>query len=322
MIEACGLLKRYGSTVAVDGLSFTVRAGAVTGFLGPNGSGKSTTMRLLLGLDAPDAGEATISGRRYADLPWPLHEVGSMLEARSFHPGRSAHDHLLALARANDIPGKRAGEVLDLVGLSGVAGKRAGTFSLGMGQRLGIAAALLGDPGLLVLDEPANGLDPEGIIWLRTLVRSLAAEGRGVLISSHLISEVALTADRVVVIGQGKLIAETSVAELSERTAGRRVLVRSPDPGSLAGALDAAGARVEHADGGSLLVEGMTTQAIADLAAAHRIAVHELTPQTASLEETYMELTRASAQYRPGTRPGHGYQDGDQTRAKRKETRP
>jgi ABC-2 type transport system ATP-binding protein len=322
MIEACGLTKRYGSAVAVDGLSFTVRAGVVTGFLGPNGSGKSTTMRLLLGLDAPDAGQAMISGRRYTDLPWPLREVGSMLEARSFHPGRSAHDHLLALAQANDIPGKRVGEVLDLVGLAGVAGKRAGTFSLGMGQRLGIAAALLGDPGLLVLDEPANGLDPEGIVWLRILVRSLAAEGRGVLISSHLISEMALTADRVVVIGQGKLIAETSVAELSARTAGHRVLVRSPDPGKLAGALHATGVRVEHSADGSLLVEGMTAEAIADLAAAHRIAVHELTPQAASLEEGYMELTHASTQYRPGARPGHGHRHGDQTRVNTKEARP
>jgi len=318
MIEACGLVKRYGSTVAVDGLSFTVRAGVVTGFLGPNGSGKSTTMRLLLGLDAADAGEAKVNGRRYADLPWPLREVGSMLEARSFHPGRSARDHLLALARANDIPGRRVGEVLDLVGLAAVAGRRAGTFSLGMGKRLGIAAALLGDPGLLVLDEPANGLDPEGIVWLRALVRSLAAEGRGVLISSHLIGEMALTADQVVVIGQGKLIAETSVAELSARTAGRRVLVRSPDPGELAGALDSAGARVEHSPDGSLLVEGMTTESVAGLAAARGIAVHELTPQAASLEEAYMELTRASAQYRPGVQPGHG----DRTRAGMKGTRP
>jgi ABC-2 type transport system ATP-binding protein len=306
MIEACGLVKRYGPTVAVDGLSFTVRAGAVTGFLGPNGSGKSTTMRLLLGLDAPDAGEARINGRRYADLPWPLREVGSMLEVRSFHPGRSARDHLLALARANDIPGERVGDVLDLVGLAGVAGKRAGAFSLGMGQRLGIAGALLGDPGLLVLDEPANGLDPEGIVWLRTLVRSLAAAGRGVLISSHLISELALTADQVVVIGRGKLIAQTSVAELSAHSASRRVLVRSPDPGSLAGALDVAGARVRRPADGSLLVEGITAGAIADLAAAHGIAVHELTPQAASLEEAYMELTRTSTQYRPDTRPARG----------------
>jgi ABC-2 type transport system ATP-binding protein len=320
MIEACGLVKRYGLTVAVDGLSFTVRAGVVTGFLGPNGSGKSTTMRLLLGLDAPDAGEARVNGRRYADLPWPLRDVGSMLEARSFHPGRSAHDHLLALARASDIPAARVGEVLDMVGLAGVAGKRAGTFSLGMGQRLGIAAALLGDPGLLVLDEPANGLDPEGIVWLRTLVRSLAAEGRGVLISSHLISEMALTADRVVIIGQGKLIAETSVAELSARTAGRRVLVRSPDQGSLARALEAAGARVEGSADGSLLVEGMTAQAVADLAAAHGIAVHELTPQLASLEEAYMELTRASTQYRPGA--GRGQRAGGQAGVDMKEVRP
>jgi ABC-2 type transport system ATP-binding protein len=214
MIEACGLTKRYGSTVAVDGLSFRVTLGEVTGFLGPNGSGKSTTMRLLLGLDAPDAGEATINGHRYAELPWPLREVGSMLETRAFHPGRSAHDHLLALAQANDIPRRRVGEVLEAVGLADVAGKRAGTFSLGMRQRLGIAGALLGDPGLLVLDEPVNGLDPEGIVWVRNLARSLAAQGRGVFVSSHLIGEMALTADRVVVIGRGRLIAEGSVAEL------------------------------------------------------------------------------------------------------------
>jgi ABC-2 type transport system ATP-binding protein len=298
MIEARGLTKRYGSTLAVDDLSFSVRPGAVTGFLGPNGSGKSTTMRLLLGLDAPDAGEATISGRRYAELPWPLREVGSMLETRSFHPGRSAGDHLLALALANGIPRQRVGEVLELTGLAQVAGKRAGTFSLGMGQRLGLAAALLGDPGLLVLDEPVNGLDPEGIVWLRTLVRSLAAEGRGVLISSHLISEMALTADRVVVIGRGKLIAETSVAGLSAH--GRsRVQVRSPQATKLAGVLTNAGAQVDHAAGGALLVAGLTAEQVADLAAARRIAVHELTLQAPSLEEAYMELTRDSAKYRP-----------------------
>jgi ABC-2 type transport system ATP-binding protein len=320
MIEACGLVKRYGATAAVDGLTFTVRAGVVTGFLGPNGSGKSTTMRMLLGLDAPDGGEATVNGRRYADLPWPLREVGSMLEARSFHPGRSARDHLLALARANDIPGRRVAEALDMVGLAGVAGKRAGAFSFGMGQRLGIAAALLGDPGLLVLDEPANGLDPEGIIWLRTLVRSLAAEGRGVLISSHLIGEMALTADRVVIIGRGRLIAETSVEELSARVAGHRVLVRSPDPGRLSEALEAAGARVERS-AGALLVEGMTAQVIADLAAVHGTAVHELTPQAASLEEAYLELTRAATEYRPGAPPGPGRRHDDQARVNAKEAR-
>jgi ABC-2 type transport system ATP-binding protein len=323
MIEACGLTKRYGSTVAVNGLSFTVHTGAVTGFLGPNGSGKSTTMRLLLGLDAPDAGAAKVNGRRYAELPWPLREVGSMLEARSFHPGRSAYDHLLALALANDIPRQRVSEVLDLVGLAGVARKRARTFSLGMGQRLGIAAALLGDPGHLVLDEPVNGLDPQGIVWLRTLVRSLAAEGRGVLISSHLISEMALTADRVVVIGRGTLIAETSVAELSTRSARRRVHVRSPEPGRLARVLRQAGARVEHAAEGAQVVKGMTAAAVADLAAAHRIAIHELTQQACSLEDAYMELTRDSTEFRHGTPAGPGPLRGEPgTKQTAKEPRP
>jgi len=219
MIEARGLSKRYASTVAVDGLSFEVRPGIVTGFLGPNGSGKSTTMRLILGLDVPDAGQARIGGRRYRDLHWPLREVGALLEARAFQPGRSAYAHLGALAASNGIQRSRVEEVLDLVGLADVAGRRAGRFSLGMGQRLGIAAALLGDPGVLLLDEPVNGLDPEGIRWIRGLLRSLAAEGRTVLVSSHLIGELARTADHVVVIGQGRLLADTSVAELSARAA-------------------------------------------------------------------------------------------------------
>jgi ABC-2 type transport system ATP-binding protein len=215
MIEIRDLTKRYGATVAVDRLSFDVLPGAVTGFLGPNGAGKSTTMRMLLGLDAPDAGEALIGGRRYRELPWPLREVGALLEARAFHPGRSARAHLEALAAASAIPRSRVAEVLGLVGLEGVAGRRAGGLSLGMGQRLGIAAALLGDPGVLVLDEPVNGLDPEGIRWMRTLLRSLAAEGRVVLVSSHLIGAMALTAERLVVIARGRLLAQTSVAELS-----------------------------------------------------------------------------------------------------------
>jgi ABC-2 type transport system ATP-binding protein len=219
MIEARGLSKRYGATVAVDGLSFDARPGVVTGFLGPNGSGKSTTMRLILGLDTPNAGQARIGGRRYRDLRWPLREVGALLEARAFHPGRSARAHLRALAASNGIPRSRVEEVLDLVGLAEVAGRRAGRFSLGMGQRLGIAAALLGDPGVLLLDEPANGLDPEGIRWTRDLLRSLAAEGRTVFVSSHLIGELARTADRVVVIGRGRLLADTSVADLSARWA-------------------------------------------------------------------------------------------------------
>jgi ABC-2 type transport system ATP-binding protein len=215
MIEARGLTKRYGSTVAVDALSFDVRPGAVTGFLGPNGSGKSTTMRLIMGLDAPDAGQARIGGRPYRELRWPLREVGALLEAHTFHPGRSARNHLLALAASNAIAASRVDEVLGAVGLSSVAGQRAGGFSLGMGQRLGIAAALLGDPGVLLFDEPVNGLDPEGVRWVRNLLRSLAAEGRAVFVSSHLIGEMAVTADRLVVIGQGRLLADASVAEVT-----------------------------------------------------------------------------------------------------------
>jgi ABC-2 type transport system ATP-binding protein len=215
MIEVCDLTKRYGATLAVDALSFGVRPGTVTGFLGPNGSGKSTTMRLILGLDTPDAGEARIGGRRYRDLRWPLREAGALLEAKAFHPGRSAHAHLHALAASNGIDRRRVDEVLDLVGLADAAGKRAGTFSLGMAQRLGIAAAMLGDPPVLLLDEPVNGLDPAGIHWIRDLLKTLASHGRAVFVSSHLISEIALMADRLVVIGQGRLLADTSVAELS-----------------------------------------------------------------------------------------------------------
>jgi ABC-2 type transport system ATP-binding protein len=218
VIEARGLTKRYGSTLAVDSLSFDVRPGTVTGFLGPNGSGKSTTMRLILDLDAPDGGQVRVGGRRYRELPWPLREVGALLEARAFHPGRSARAHLTALAAGNGIPSVRVEEVLGMVGLADAARRRAGGFSLGMAQRLGIAAALLGDPGVLLLDEPVNGLDPQGIRWIRNLLRSLAAQGRTVFVSSHLISEIALTADHLVVIGQGRLLADTSVADLSARS--------------------------------------------------------------------------------------------------------
>lgn len=242
MIEARGLTKRYGSTVAVDALSFDVRPGRVTGFLGPNGSGKSTTMRLILGLDTPDAGQVRIGGRRYRELPWPLREVGALLEATAFHPGRSARAHLSALAASNAIPRRRVEEVLGVVGLAGASGRRAGKLSLGMAQRLGVAAALLGDPGVLLLDEPVNGLDPEGIRWIRNLLRSLAAQGRTVLVSSHLIGEMALTADQLVVIGRGRLLAATSVAELSARSGsleeaffqltGDAVEFRGGDPGA------------------------------------------------------------------------------------------
>ena len=219
MIEARNLTRRYGPTVAVDALSFDVRPGGVTGFLGPNGSGKSTTMRMIVGLDRPDAGQVRVGGRRYHDLRWPLREVGALLEAKAFHPGRTARSHLAALAASNAIPRARIDEVLDLVGLTSVAGLRAGKFSLGMGQRLGVAAALLGDPAVLLLDEPVNGLDPEGVRWIRELLKSLAGQGRTVFVSSHLISEMALTAERLVVIGQGRLLTHTTVAEMSARAA-------------------------------------------------------------------------------------------------------
>ena len=298
MIDTHGLTKRYGSTLAVDDLSFEVRPGQVTGFLGPNGAGKSTTMRLIMGLDAPQAGQARINGRRYRDLPWPLREVGALLEARAFHPGRSAYHHLLELAQTNDIPRARISEVLDLAGLAKVARKRAGAFSLGMGQRLGIAAALLGDPGVLLLDEPVNGLDPDGIVWIRNLLKDLAAQGRTVFVSSHLISEIALTADRLVIIGKGRLIAETSAAGLIAATSGRFVRVCTPSQEELDRALTEAGAQVRRENGGSLAVEGMQADAVAELAAARHIVLHELSVQSASLEEAYMRLTRQDAEYR------------------------
>jgi ABC-2 type transport system ATP-binding protein len=300
MIDVHGLTKRYGSTLAVDDLTFDVPAGQVTGFLGPNGAGKSTTMRLIMDLDAPDAGQARIGGRRYRDLPWPLREVGALLEARTFHPGRSAFHHLLALAQTNDIPRARIGEVLDLAGLTKVARKRAGTFSLGMAQRLGIATALLGDPAVLLLDEPVNGLDPDGIIWMRALLKDLAAQGRTVFVSSHLISEIALTADRLVVIGKGRLITETSAAALIAASPGRYVRVRTPGEQELARVLAGAGARVRRRDDGSLAVEGMDGAAIAELAASRHIVLHELSEQSASLEDAYLALTRGSTEYRGG----------------------
>ncbi len=297
MIEARALTKRYGSTVAVEDLSFQVKPGEVTGFLGPNGAGKSTTMRMIVGLDAPTGGEALVNGKRYHDLAWPLHEVGALLEARAIHPGRSGVNHLLVLARANAIPRRRVGEVLDIVGLGAAARRRAGKLSLGMGQRLGIAAALLGDPGVLLFDEPINGLDPDGIRWVRTLLRSLAAEGRTVFVSSHLMSEMAITADHVVVVGRGRLIADVSVAELTARSSGRYVRVRSPRAADLAERLRAAGASVS-VRGPHLEVHAMREEQIGELAAAAGIALHELSPQEASLEEAYLELTESSAEYR------------------------
>jgi ABC-2 type transport system ATP-binding protein len=297
MIEASGLTKRYGNTVAVDGLSFTVPPGQVTGFLGPNGAGKSTTMRLILGLDAPDAGLVTVNGRPYASWRRPLFEAGALLEARSFHGGRSAYHHLACLAISNGIGRQRVAEVLDLVGLSAVARRRAGGFSLGMGQRLGIAAALLGDPGVLLLDEPVNGLDPEGVAWVRSLLKSLAAEGRTVLVSSHLMSEMENTADRLIIIGRGKLIAQASIGELLTAGPGSHVKVRSPQADRLAGLLQARGAGVTRHGDGTLAVTGITADAIGEAARASGVALTELSQQQASLEERYMELTRDAADY-------------------------
>ena len=285
MIEAAGLTKRYGKALAVDSLSFTVPPGQVTGFLGPNGAGKSTTMRLILGLDAPDAGSVTVNGRPYASCRRPLFEVGALLEARSFHGGRSAYNHLLCLAASNGIGRGRVAEVLDLVGLDGAARRRAGGFSLGMGQRLGIAAALLGDPGVLVLDEPVNGLDPEGVAWIRELLKSLAAEGRTILISSHLMSETQNTADRLVIIGHGKLIAQAPIGELLAAASGSYVRVRSPHASELAAALEARGATVTRSGDGTLAVTGITTDAIGEIARARGFTLAELATHQASLEE-------------------------------------
>ncbi|XRQ16136.1 ATP-binding cassette domain-containing protein [Actinomadura welshii] len=300
MIEVRELTKRYGAATAVDGLSFTVRPGAVTGFLGPNGAGKSTTMRVLLGLDAATSGAALVNGGRYGALRRPMHAVGALLDAGAVHGGRRAFDHLGWLARSNGIADRRVTQVLEQVGLAGVARKRVGGFSLGMRQRLGIAAALLGDPGVLVFDEPVNGLDPDGVRWVRELMRSLAAEGRTVLVSSHLMSEMELTADRLVIIGRGRLIADTSVRELADRFR-RGVLVRTPRPADLSALLAAAGGEVRSAHGGALTVTGLDVAAIGDTAAAQGIPLYEVASQSASLEEAYMELTAGSTEF--GARP-------------------
>jgi ABC-2 type transport system ATP-binding protein len=298
VIVAEGLTKDYGDKRAVDSLTFSVEPGVVTGFLGPNGSGKSTTMRLILGLDLPTAGDVTVNGSHYRDLAAPLHEVGALLEARSVHTGRSAANHLLALAQTHGIPKSRVGEMIDLVGLHDVADKRAGKFSLGMGQRLGIAAALLGDPQTVMLDEPVNGLDPEGIRWVRNLLQGLAAEGRTVFVSSHLMSEMEETADHLVVIGRGKLIADMSVDEFVRRASKNLVLVRSPQAAELQAQLAGPGVVVTAAERGALNVEGLDAAAIGDVALAHGIALHELTPLQASLEEAFMDLTREDVEYR------------------------
>jgi ABC-2 type transport system ATP-binding protein len=304
MITAHSLTKRYGAATAVDGLTFEVPPGVVTGFLGPNGSGKSTTMRIIMGLDAPTSGSALIGGKRFSELAWPLREVGGLLDAKAFHPARSARNHLRWLALANDIPLTRVDEVLDQVGLTSVADRRAGKYSLGMGQRLGIAACLLGDPGVLLFDEPVNGLDPEGIRWVRNFLRGLAAEGRTVFVSSHLISEMSLTADRLVVIGRGRLIAETDVASFVARSGRQTVKLVTPDILPFTSLLTAAGAKVGQGDAGSLTVEGMTAPQIGDLAARDGLRVHELAPIMASLEDAFMELTKDEVEYRPSALAG------------------
>jgi ABC-2 type transport system ATP-binding protein len=298
MIEVRGLTKRYGATVAVDDLSFDVLPGRVTGFLGPNGAGKSTTMRAILGLDAPSSGQVRVAGRRYGQLSWPLREVGALLDANAVHGGRSAASHLWCIAKSNGIGRRRVAEVLAMTGLEAVAGKRAGGFSLGMKQRLGIAAALLGDPPVLMFDEPANGLDPEGIAWIRQFMQSLAAEGRTVFVSSHLMSEMALTASHVVVIGRGRLIANVPLRDFVRSGPGGDVLVRSPRGTDLAPVLTAAGGSVVPEPGGGLSVTGLDAPSIAGIAAQHGIAVHELATRAASLEEAYLEMTADSVDYR------------------------
>jgi len=302
MIELAGLTKVFGRTRAVDDLSCSIEPGMVTGFLGPNGAGKTTTMRLILGLDHPSAGTATIGGQAYRRLTDPLRVVGALLDARHAHPNRSARNHLCWIASTNRIPAKRVDEVLEMIGLSSVAGKKAGTLSLGMGQRLGIAAALLGDPPVLLFDEPVNGLDPEGIRWVRTLMRTLAAEGRTVFVSSHLLAEMANTADRLVVIGRGKLIASTTVSEFVSRSGADTVRVRSPQLEHLSKVLTAAGLTTHPETGNSaLLVRGATLEVIGNLAARNGITLHELTAQQASLEEAYMKLTDDAVEYRTAT---------------------
>jgi len=302
MIEVQELTKRYGETVAVDGLSFVVKPGQVTGFLGPNGAGKSTTMRVIVGLDRPTGGAVTVNGRSYRDHPAPLRQVGALLEAKSVHKGRSARNHLLALAQTHGFPAARVDEVLATVGLEPVARRRAGGFSLGMGQRLGIAAALLGDPAAVVLDEPVNGLDPDGVLWVRNLLKGLAAEGRTVLVSSHLMSEMAVTAEHLVIVGKGRLLADTTVGELIDRVAVDDVLVRSPQATEVRDLLVAQGATVTSAEPGVLEVRAMAAERIADLATARGLVLHELTPQRASLEQAYMELTQDAVEYRDQAR--------------------
>jgi len=303
MIEVRGLTKRYGDKVAVSDLSFGIEPGRVTGFLGPNGAGKTTTMRCILGLDYPDKGTITVDGKRYHDLAYPMREVGALLEAKAVHGGRSAYNHLLCLAQTNSLPKTRVGEVLELVGLTEVDRKRSKGFSLGMSQRLGIAATMLGDPKVLMFDEPVNGLDPEGILWIRNLMKALAAEGRTVFVSSHLMSEMENTADHLIVIGRGKLIADCTMAEFIAGSSGAAVRVRTPSADALEKAVAARGATVGTDADGALEVRGMGIEEIGDLAFTEGIRLHELTTVRASLEEAYMEVTASSVEYHAGV-PG------------------
>ncbi|HEX3789149.1 MAG TPA: ATP-binding cassette domain-containing protein [Pseudonocardiaceae bacterium] len=301
MIEAVGLTKRYGRTLAVDDLSFVAKAGRVTGFLGPNGAGKSTTMRMILGLDRPDAGQVRIDGKNYRSLNRPLRTVGALLDAKWVHPNRSARAHLLWLARSNGISAKRVDEVLGQVGLSAVAGRRAGGFSLGMSQRLGIAAALLGDPSVLLFDEPVNGLDPEGILWIREFMHTLAAEGRTVFVSSHLLSEMSLTAQELVVVGKGRLIAQASTADFIAQAGDNAVRVRSPQADTLRLALLDQGLDVQPGEDGALVIPGVSTDQVGDIAGANGVVLHELSSQNGSLEQAFMRLTGDSVEFRTDT---------------------
>jgi ABC-2 type transport system ATP-binding protein len=322
MIEVQNLTKRFGDKVAVDHLTFSVEGGRVTGFLGPNGAGKSTTMRLILGLDYPNSGSATIDGKRYADLPAPLRTVGALLEAKSVHSGRSARNHLLFLAQSQGLPATRVDEMLDLVGLREVARKRAGTFSLGMSQRLGVAAALLGDPDVMLLDEPVNGLDPEGVLWIRNLMKHLASQGKTILVSSHLMNEMAVTADHLIVIGRGRLIANSSTEEIIARGSGGSVRVRTPDADRLAELILANGGRAVPVSNGAaahgangdqapaLTVTGVSAPRIGELAASASIVLHELIPQTATLEEAFLELTSDSLEFGTASTPAMPAVDG------------
>ena len=305
MIEVRGLSKRYGEKLAVNNLSFDVVPGKVTGFLGPNGAGKTTTMRLMLGLDYPNAGTVTIDGKQYAHLANPMREVGALLDAKAVHGGRSAYNHLLCLAQTNNLPRKRVDEVLGLVGLSEVAKKRAKGFSLGMGQRLGIAGALLGDPEILMFDEPVNGLDPEGILWIRNLMKALAAEGRTVFVSSHLMSEMENTADHLIVIGKGKLIADCTVDEFIAANSQLTVRVRTPQRDQLTKLVAAAGGTVRDDGDGAVVVTGLGVSEVGDLAYENSVRLHELAPVHASLEQAFMDLTASSVEFHAGV-PGGG----------------